>query len=267
VQHHNAPADARFRQMDKSFAANGFREFADVYGIEAMEVASAATDALAHRCRRGEASVLKDAVVVRQVTDRRPDRGSGDPLAVGTHEPFILGNLLAHDARFFSMLCHRPLWACAAACLSVDVSDLAFHFCNLTIKAPRVGPAIGWHRDAANAYFSAADHRTVRVLVPLDGMSELNGGTAVAVGSHADPAGCDPDRFVVVYPNVAPGSVLVLHPQVLHGGGPNRSMEPRRVMVVQFGVNGSKLLHRAAEQHALSSFSALTALARSSCAR
>jgi ectoine hydroxylase-related dioxygenase (phytanoyl-CoA dioxygenase family) len=105
------------------------------------------------------------------------------------------------------------------------------------------------------------------MLVPLDEMSELNGGTAVAVGSHADPAGCDPDRSLVVYPNVAPGSVLVLHPQVLHGGGPNRLMEPRRVMVVQFGVHGSQLLHRAAERHALWSFSALTALARSSCTR
>ncbi len=203
---------------------------------------------------------MTDAVLVRQVTDRHPDRSPGCPVAVGIHEPFILGNLLSHDARFLSMLCHRPLWACEAACLSVDVSELVLHFCNLTLKAPLVGPAIGWHRDAANTFFSAADHRTVRMLVPSDEMLEINGGTAVAVGSHADPAGRDPDQFEVVHPNVAPGSVLVLHPQVLHGSGPNRSIRSRRVMVVQFGVHGSRLLHCAPERHALSCFSALTAI-------
>lgn len=113
------------------------------------------------------------------------------------------------------------------------------HFANLTMKSARVGSKIGFHRDYPNKFISPASPDMVRTMICLDGMSFENGATAFLPGSHksADvPAAPIQDNDAHLVTAICdPGSVVALHPLVLHGGPPNFSSSPRRNIVVQWG--------------------------------
>jgi ectoine hydroxylase-related dioxygenase (phytanoyl-CoA dioxygenase family) len=244
------------------FDATGYAVVPDVLPPDLLAIAAVAADELLHRCRAGDPAVTGDTVEVSEVTARFPARNPGvDPRSVPA-EPFIVGDLLRHDRRFAQALFAPRLWQLAAACLQVDVGRTVFHFGNLTVKPAHVGPAVGWHRDAENTYFASAQARTVRVLLPLDAMSAANGGTACAAGSHLRPSERNPLTFDLHYPAVPAGAALVLHARLLHGGEPNRSALPRRVLVVQFGVRGDALAYSANEVGALATHAEWGARAR-----
>jgi ectoine hydroxylase-related dioxygenase (phytanoyl-CoA dioxygenase family) len=150
------------------------------------------------------------------------------------------------DARFACIFSNPLLWKYAADLLECPVDEVIFHFANITRKPAGIGPAINWHRDANNKYIAPADHRIIRLLIPLQNMSETNGGTALLPGSHLDKE--ITDLAHAVYPWVMAGDVLAIHAEVLHGGSPNRSKEERDVMVLQFGVKASDFAHKANEK-------------------
>jgi ectoine hydroxylase-related dioxygenase (phytanoyl-CoA dioxygenase family) len=165
------------------------------------------------------------------------------------HEPFIIGDLIALEPRFARLLSQHSIWACVAELLECAPKQVRFHFCNLTRKPRKIGPAVGWHRDADNSYFASHDGRTLRLLIPLQLMSARNGGTAVAPGSHLH---VDSTIDNALYPDVLPGACLALHSATLHGGSSNRSDQDRDVIVIQFGLHSSTLRCQAAETLALS---------------
>jgi phytanoyl-CoA hydroxylase len=163
---------------------------------------------------------------------------------------FILGDPARFDSIFGELLREPALAAAAAAALGTD--GLTAHFMNVTIKHPRFGRSINWHRDFPNRYFCTARPRFVRLMLCLDGMDEGSGATAFIPGSHllddAEGAGPDSARMVaerqpgrVVTVVCAPGDIVVIHPKVVHGGGGNHSDRWRRNVILQIGDSDEPL--------------------------
>jgi phytanoyl-CoA hydroxylase len=84
----------------------------------------------------------------------------------------------------------------------------------------------------------------LRVMVCLDGMDEGNGGTCFVPGSHLvsdDEAAAmertttEPPSSDVEVATCPPGSLVFIHPKVLHGGSRNASDRPRRNLIAQWG--------------------------------
>lgn len=175
-------------------------------------------------------AALPDTIRAEAVFERDlPDRKRGGVAAAATGDAiFILGDLFRADPFFAAVLAHDAVVAPIRAALGSE--DIVHHFSNLTSKAARFGSGISWHRDATNTYMPTARACFVRALICLDAMGAENGGTRFRPGSHAGEAD-GPE----VAPDCPAGSVLLIHPQVLHGGPPNHSARRRRCIVVQWG--------------------------------
>jgi phytanoyl-CoA hydroxylase len=156
---------------------------------------------------------------------------------------FILGDPPAFSRRFAAAIVDQAAVA-LARCL-LGTADIRYHFSNITMKRERVGSGISWHRDYPNAYMCPATSSFVRLMICLDGMDSDNGATQFVVGSHLLS---DADAKHAVSREVAeqsgavietaicpPGSVVAIHPKVVHGGPPNASLRSRRNLVIQWG--------------------------------
>lgn len=232
-----------------SFAHQGYAIVNDVFSEADLLLARELVAHLVARHRKGDPAVIAESISVAAVTRQHPQRNPGIISEQVENEPFIIGNLIALDSRFARLFCIASLWTTASKLLECAREEVVFHFSNVTRKPPLNGPAIGWHRDADNSYFASVDHRTLRLLLPLQHMSGDNGGTQIVASSHLP--GATHDDLISV-PAIAPGSCLVLHSMVRHGGSPNRSNDERDVIVLQFGVISSELRHKADELLALS---------------
>lgn len=231
-----------------SFTQLGFCVIPDLLSPPELELAGELVGLLVRRFQTGEHGVVAAGVSLASAARRHPERSPGILAAEWENEPYIIGDLIELEPRFVRLFSAPAIWQCAAELLGCPEKDVIYHFSNITRKASGIGPAVGWHRDSDNAYFSAADCRTFRLLLPLQPMSEVNGGTSVVPGSHLLPVDGDvPDIAAPICPPVAPGSGLALHAEVLHGGSPNRSTVERDVLVLQFGVRSSELLYEAKE--------------------
>ncbi len=162
---------------------------------------------------------------------------------------FILGDPASFDDAFLDLLDAPGIVGPVRE--AVETSATMAHFMNVTIKHPRWGRALGWHRDYPNGYACPAASRFVRVMLCLDGMDESSGATTFVPGSHRiddgaarDEAGprATPSPGDVVAIRCAPGDLVLIHPKVLHGGGMNTSARPRRNVVLQAGDATAPLL-------------------------
>ena len=86
------------------------------------------------------------------------------------------------------------------------------------------------HRD--DAYFPVNPHPplVVNTMWALSDFTEANGGTRIVPGSHRKPGAVDPAAASIAV-EMPRGSVLLWDGQLWHGGGANRTGEPR------FGVS------------------------------
>ena len=248
-------ASPLLQQMDKcmntgmlDFASQGYAVITGLLDDNGLASARTLVDRVVSQHRAGAATHLACGVSIADVTRQHPGRNPDIDPQAWPHEPFIISDLIALDGGFAALFHTESLWRCAARLLECEPADVVFHFCNLTRKPRGIGPAVGWHRDAGNQYFASEDNRTLRLLLPLQGMRADNGATAVVPGSHVDP-GAAVDNALI--PDVPAGAGLALHAAVLHGGSPNRSGQDRDVIVIQFGVRGSTLSHQADEALAL----------------
>lgn len=236
------PTDGALQAVAVELHEQGFAIARNLLPASTIQRARDMAADLVVRFRNGEDAVVSRGVSVARSVRLHPHRNPGVlPGAATEAEPYIIGDLTSLDDRAIHLLSSAALWRGAAACLGCGVDEVVFHLSSLTRKPARIGPALGWHRDAGNAYVSAADDRTVRVLVPLQPMSAANGGTAIVPGSHLSGADVPDAGGMACHPEVLPGSVLFLHARVLHGGGCNRSGSDRDVLVAQFGVAASTI--------------------------
>ena len=127
--------------------------------------------------------------------------------------------------------------------------DVKFHHCKINIKAPGMETRVDYHQD--HPYDPHTNSSMVAVLLMLGDMSEANGCLRVVPGSHrtryshykdgkftgatAEELFEEFDRTSVPITGKA-GDVCVISTWTVHGGGPNRSDRPRRLLICDYNA-------------------------------
>ncbi|MEU7134960.1 phytanoyl-CoA dioxygenase family protein [Streptomyces sp. NPDC046261] len=146
--------------------------------------------------------------------------------------------------KVFAELAEHPVLLDAVADLIGE--DLVLQYSKLNVKAPHVGSVVEWHQDFA--YYPHSNTDLVAALVYLDDATRENACLRVAAGSHRkgllshevdgyfggkivslDGVGVA-EATVQDCPGPA-GSVVFLHPLVVHASEQNRSDRYRRAFI------------------------------------
>jgi len=194
---------------------------------------------------------LPDADIVR-VRDLSSRQRAGVSRQHAGNQFYIIGEPPTYGAVMAAVVSDKRLASIASAVLGRRGRSVAarYHFSNVTNKPARVGPRLGWHRDFPNAFMTTHRAQFCRIMVCLDGMTRQNGPTAFEPRTHliSDQRARRNKRRkhrrrprrerLAICP---PGSVVVFHPKVRHGGGVNRSPMHRRNLIVQWGVKHAAL--------------------------
>ncbi len=125
--------------------------------------------------------------------------------------------------------------------------DVKFHHCKLNIKLPGMETRVDFHQD--HAYDPHTNSDMLAILLLLDDMTEANGALRVVPGSHRerhshyrdgkfvgaiDPA-LDADFEARSVPiEGKSGDLGLMHTWTVHGGGPNHSDRPRRLLICDY---------------------------------
>lgn len=162
---------------------------------------------------------------------------------------FIIPDLTRLNSIFFSLLKHKIVLE--TSILLLKQRRLNYHFMNATIKHPGADRKIAWHRDFPNLYICPKESSFLRLMICLDGMDETNGATHLVRGSHLisdrDLIGKkininDIDQSSIEPVYCLPGSIVAIHPKVIHGGQQNISENPRRNIIIQIGFESAELV-------------------------
>jgi phytanoyl-CoA hydroxylase len=134
--------------------------------------------------------------------------------------------------------------------------DILFHYSKLHLKAPQVGSVVDWHQDFA--YYPHTNTDLVTALLYLDDTTTENSALQAVPGSHlrglADHyvdgffrgkvAGADaPDPSLAVSIEAPAGSVVFIHPLLLHYSSPNRSDRYRRAFLPAYRAADAYPIH------------------------
>ncbi|MEV7602220.1 phytanoyl-CoA dioxygenase family protein [Kitasatospora sp. NPDC089797] len=134
--------------------------------------------------------------------------------------------------------------------------DILFHYSKLHLKAPQVGSVVEWHQDFA--YYPHTNTDLVTALVYLDDTTTENSALQAVPGSHlrglADHyvdgyfrgkvVGADaPDPALAVPIEAPAGSVVFIHPLLLHYSSPNRSDRYRRAFLPAYRAADAFPIH------------------------
>ncbi|MEW9513672.1 phytanoyl-CoA dioxygenase family protein [Streptomyces bacillaris] len=125
-------------------------------------------------------------------------------------------------------------------------NDIVLQYSKLNVKAPRVGSVVEWHQDFA--YYPHTNTDLVAALIYLDDATRENACLKVAAGSHREgvrshevdgyfggkitslaDVGIDPSTVVDCEGQA--GSVVFLHPLVVHASERNTSDRYRRAFI------------------------------------
>lgn len=138
--------------------------------------------------------------------------------------------------------------------------EAAFFHGKVMLKEAGTGGAWEWHQDYGYWYNQGfAFPRLLSAFVALDAATRENGCLQVLRGSHklgrldhgkvGAQTGADPARigqiegiFERVYVEMAPGSVLFFHSNLLHMSGPNDSPRHRRSFIICYNALGNPQL-------------------------
>lgn len=134
--------------------------------------------------------------------------------------------------------------------------DILFHYSKLHLKAPQVGSEVDWHQDFA--YYPHTNTDLVTALIYLDDTTTENSALQVVPGSHqhglADHyvdgyfrgkvAGADaPDPAAAVPMEAPAGSVVFIHPLLLHYSSTNLSDRYRRAFLPAYRAADAYPIH------------------------
>ncbi|WP_193170051.1 phytanoyl-CoA dioxygenase family protein [Nisaea nitritireducens] len=229
-----------------AYDRDGFAVTAPIFGHDDLTIMRAAVHALHLRALGGQEPELSAACVFEKAQPAR--KRDGRELPDGQDAVFILGDPTLFDPGLLRFIVDTRLTGIVEQVLGTP--DIVLHFANITTKAPEIGSGISWHRDFPNKYMCPAEPKMVRMMICLDGMQTDSGATAFLAGSHTDDvSGSDTEENDprLVAAECAPGSVVAIHPLVLHGGAPNASALQRRNLVLQWGIADCPLVTEARE--------------------
>src|SRR6266508_3796401 len=153
------------------------------------------------------------------------------------------------------------IWAAASTCPRVVNNirillgeEIAFFHGKVMLKEAHTGGAWEWHQDYGYWYEQGyAFPRLMSVFVALDPATRENGCLQVLRGSHrlgrlnhgrgGSQTGADPTRireiealFERVYCEMAPGSALFFHCNLLHSSAPSESDHDRRSFIMCYNA-------------------------------
>lgn len=235
----------RLVAMPDSFAAlqSSYRE-AGYAILPAALNSTIAADAVARiEAIQAETGRHPPALAAKLVLERDlpAQKRGGIPAEATGDAIFIIGDPVAFDPGLMPLLLHPLALQIVRHLLGHD--DIRHHLSNVTMKRPGIGSGISWHRDYPNRYICPARSSFLRVMFCLDGMSAEGGATSFIPGSHhlsdeaargahaATEAGTQTGTTI----ECPPGSLVFIHPKVLHGGAPNHTPLHRRNLIVQWG--------------------------------
>lgn len=174
----------------------------------------------------------------RDLIAMQPGRSELSSAAVGD-AVYMIGDLAAFGGLFVGLINYAPVLDLVEALFGS--SEFEFQFYQALIKQAHVGSRLSWHRDIGNPVIDCLTHETIRVMLCLDDTTAANGATQVVRGSHRvgeeearaqmrfrEPFWTDEDVITLECPA---GSAVVLSSRIIHGGGPNRSLIPRRNLI------------------------------------
>ncbi|WP_194915860.1 phytanoyl-CoA dioxygenase family protein [Catenulispora rubra] len=149
----------------------------------------------------------------------------------------------SRDAVFEELAVHDDLVDAVARLVGDDV---VLQYSKLNVKPPRVGSVVQWHQDFA--YYPHSNTDLVACLIYLDDATRENACLRVAAGSHRhgllphekngyfagkiaslEEVGVDPATLVECEGTA--GTVVFLHPLVVHGSEKNVSDRYRRAFI------------------------------------
>ena len=126
--------------------------------------------------------------------------------------------------------------------------DVKYHHGKLNIKLPGMDTHVGYHQD--HPFDPHTNDDVVVTLLMLDDVSEANGCTYVLPGSHRGEHFShyrDGEFVGEIAPSLIPdiearvaattgkaGDVILMHTWMVHGGPPNRSAAPRRLLIADY---------------------------------
>lgn len=203
---------------------------------------------------------IEESVTVQSVVDAKPHKlDCVIPETIPTL-PFIVSDLIGLNSNFAKYFMDTAILNVVAGKLKCSTNEIVYHFSNITSKPPKYGPVISLHRDFPNSYCCPEDSNFIRVLMPLDTMSGENGGLNFIPFSHKvsdeDARLKKGSKAKYVSADIKtieskPGDLVLLNSKTLHGSAANRSSQPRRVLVVQYGLRHSSLAYSSDEYMSL----------------
>lgn len=142
------------------------------------------------------------------------------------------------DSRFAELICYQPLLDVLETLF--ESPEFSFFNYKCIIKAPKISSRFVWHRDLP--YLQHSTPNLITAMLCLDDMTEANGATVVMPGTHRIPhEQVTRDHIDIAEKDLPPtervtvccpaGSAVLFHVNIIHGGGANRSDNPRRNVI------------------------------------
>jgi len=234
-----------------SYEKDGIEVAKSILSSSAVELLSGKVAALL-----SDANVIRNSITVQSVAQRKPHKVFHEIPGSEPDYPFIIGDLISLDEGFANIFMGLEILEHVATKLDVVVDDVVFHFSNLTSKPAKYGPEITAHRDFPNRYFCPISSDFIRVLIPIEQMTEKNGGLYFVRSSHSI-SDQDARRRVekktkfdsskIEFIDAEPGDLVLLNSKTLHGSFPNISDQSRSVLIVQYGIRNQEYSVKANE--------------------
>lgn len=216
--------------------ADGYVVLRNVLADAELRSWSNAIDDLLQRARRNDPGVVPHVTFERDLLRSKPKLNDLSEDQVGDAIRMI-DDLIAVDPFWWVMFESRSLRELLHEVLG---DPMKFVFAQCVIKDAHVSSSVAWHRDHPNPVLHVTPDPGLRTLICVDAMDERNGATVVLPGSHhadhpsremsaTEAARIFADQLVTL--QCKAGDVIIQHPELLHGGGVNRSDRRRRLVV------------------------------------
>ena len=187
-------------------------------------------------------AVVRDAVDLETITAIKTDLAPYFHEAHKGHEEFFgkltkrFGALLAKSTAVQSLLLHPTVLAVADHALLPHCVRYHVHYTGVMHLEPNETRQI-LHRDT-NLYpiENPSPPFTVATMWAISDFTRQNGGTRLVPGSHMWSNDRVPKPHEVVATEMTPGSVLIYTGNVIHGGGSNRSDQPRTGVALHYSL-------------------------------